>query len=124
MSRLLDNLLLFGRVLRRAGVDVHPGRLLDLVDALGHVDLGSRDDVYHTCRTLLVHRQEQIPLFDRAFAAFWRTHHEETGAGPKRRDGASASTRSSRRPGWTSTPARRRTRPKIRRLSSRRDIGG
>jgi len=91
MSRLLDNLLLFGRVLRRAGVDVHPGRLLDLVEALGHVDLGSRDDVYHTCRTLLVHRQEQIPLFDRAFAAFWRSHHEETGAGPTRRDGASAS---------------------------------
>ena len=91
MSRLLDNLLLFGRVLRRAGVDVHPGRLLDLVDALGHVDLGSRDDVYHTCRTLLVHRQDQIALFDRAFAAFWRIHTEGTAAGPKRRDGASAS---------------------------------
>src|SRR6185436_14098189 len=91
MSRLLDNLLLFGRVLRRTGVDVHPGRLLDLVEALGHVDLGSRDDVYHTCRTLLVHRQEQIPLFDRAFAAFWRTHHQDTGAGPKPRGGASAS---------------------------------
>ena len=90
-SRLLDNLLLFGRVLRRAGVDVHPGRLLDLVEALGHVDLSARGDVYHTCRTLLVHRQEQIALFDRAFAAFWRIHTEDTAAGPKRRDGASAS---------------------------------
>ena len=85
-SRLLDNLLLFGRLLRRAGVDVHPGRLLDLVEALGHVDLASRDDVYHTCRTLLVHRQDQIALFDRAFAAFWRIHTEGTAAGPKRRD--------------------------------------
>jgi uncharacterized protein with von Willebrand factor type A (vWA) domain len=75
MSRLLDNLLVFGRVLRRAGIDVHPGRLLDVVEALGHVDLGSRDEVYHTCRALLVHRQEQIALFDRAFAAFWREHH-------------------------------------------------
>ncbi len=90
-SRLLDNLLLFGRLLRRAGVDVHPGRVLDLVEALGHVDLSARDDVYHTCRTLLVHRQEQIALFDRAFAAFWRIHTEGTAAGPKRRDGASAS---------------------------------
>ena len=85
-SRLLDNLLLFGRLLRRAGVDVHPGRVLDLVEALGHVDLSARDDVYHTCRTLLVHRQEQIALFDRAFAAFWRIHTEGTAAeaGPER----------------------------------------
>jgi uncharacterized protein with von Willebrand factor type A (vWA) domain len=87
MSRLLDNLLIFGRILRRAGIDVHPGRLLDVVEALGHVNLAARDEVYHACRALLVHRQEQIALFDRAFAAFWRTHAEETaaaGAGPDR----------------------------------------
>ena len=76
MSHLLDNLLIFGRVLRRAGVDVHPGRLLDVIEALGQVNLGERDEVYHTCRALLVHRQEQIAMFDRAFAAFWRAHHE------------------------------------------------
>jgi uncharacterized protein with von Willebrand factor type A (vWA) domain len=91
MSRLLDNLLLFGRLLRRAGIDVHPGRLLDVVEALGHVELGSRDDVYHTCRALLVHRQEQIPLFDRAFTAFWRAHHERPAEGASHRDGASVS---------------------------------
>ena len=85
MSRLLDNLLIFGRVLRRAGIDVHPGRLLDLIEALGHVNLGARDEVYHTCRALLVHRHEQIAIFDRAFAAFWREHHEARG--PKRRRG-------------------------------------
>jgi uncharacterized protein with von Willebrand factor type A (vWA) domain len=76
MSRLLDNLLVFGRVLRRAGIDVHRGRLLDVIEALGHVDLGARDEVYHTCRALLVHRQEQLAIFDRAFTAFWREHHE------------------------------------------------
>ena len=76
MSGLLDNLLIFGRILRRAGVDVHPGRLLDVVEALGHVNLGARDEVYHTCRALLVHRHEQIAVFDRAFAAFWRDHTE------------------------------------------------
>jgi uncharacterized protein with von Willebrand factor type A (vWA) domain len=75
MSRLLDNLLLFGRILRRAGLDVHAARLLDLVDALGHVDLSSREDVYHACRTLLVHRPEQIAIFDSAFAAFWQEQH-------------------------------------------------
>jgi uncharacterized protein with von Willebrand factor type A (vWA) domain len=76
MSRLLDNLLIFGSVLRRADIDVHPGRLLDVIEALGHVNLGARDEVYHTCRALLVHRREQITVFDRAFAAFWREHHE------------------------------------------------
>ena len=65
MSRLLDNLLIFGRLLRRAGIDVHPGRLLDVIEALGHVNLGARDEVYHACRALLVHRQEQIAIFDR-----------------------------------------------------------
>ena len=74
MSRLLDNLLIFGRLLRRAGVDVHRGRLLDVVDALGHVNLGERGEVYHACRALLVHRHEQIALFDVAFASFWREH--------------------------------------------------
>src|SRR5437588_10613490 len=76
MSRLLENLLIFGRVLRRAGIDVHPGRLLDVIEALGYVDLGSRDEVYHTCRALLVHRHDQIAIFDRAFAVFWRDHHD------------------------------------------------
>ena len=90
MSRLFDNLLIFGRVLRRAGIDVHRGRLLDLVQALGHVNLGTRDDVYHTCRALLVHRQEHIAIFDRAFAAFWREHHEREARRDPRRDESSA----------------------------------
>ena len=75
MPRLLDNLLIFGRILRRAGFLVHPGRLAELVEALGYVDLGARDDVYHACRALLVSRQDQIAIFDMAFDAFWRVHH-------------------------------------------------
>ena len=75
MSNFLDNILLFGRVLRRGGIDVHPGRMLDVVDALGHIDIGERDEVYHACRSLVVHRPDQIPLFDRVFAAFWRAQH-------------------------------------------------
>jgi uncharacterized protein len=74
MSQLLDNLLAFGRVLRREGIDVHPGRMLDVVEALGHVSLAVRDEVYHACRALLVHRHEQLVIFDRVFEAFWRRH--------------------------------------------------
>ena len=72
MPRFLDNLLAFGRMLRRAGIDVHTGRMLDLVEALPHIDLAARDEVYHACRALLVHGPEQIAAFDRAFEAFWR----------------------------------------------------
>jgi uncharacterized protein with von Willebrand factor type A (vWA) domain len=66
------NLLKFGRVLRGAGIDVHPGRLLDLIEALGHLNLAERDEVYYACRSLLVHRHEQLDAFDRAFERFWR----------------------------------------------------
>ena len=69
---VVSNLLMFGRSLRSAGIDVHPGRLLDVIEALGHVNLGERNDVYHACRALLVHRHEQLDIFDRAFERFWR----------------------------------------------------
>jgi len=83
VPRFLDNLLVFGRALRRAGIDVHPGRMLDLVEALPHVDLAARDEVYHTCRALLVHRPEQIAAFDRTFDEFWRA--QEIGRTPRPR---------------------------------------
>src|SRR5262245_19854689 len=72
MSNLSRNLIVFGRLLRRAGIDVHVGRMIDVTDALQHVDLASRDEVYHTCRALLVHRHDQLAVFDRAFELFWR----------------------------------------------------
>jgi uncharacterized protein with von Willebrand factor type A (vWA) domain len=77
MSQLLPNLLVFGRLLRTLGLEVHMGRMLDVAEALNHVDLGSRDDVYHTCRTLLVHRHEDLATFDRAFALFWRDRRRD-----------------------------------------------
>lgn len=69
---LLDNLLLFGRLLRSLGLDVDPGRMIELVQALGLIEIRSRVDFYHTLRSLLVHRQEDLRLFDRAFDLFWQ----------------------------------------------------
>jgi uncharacterized protein len=77
---IISNLLGFGRCLRRAGIDVHPGRLLDVIDALGHVNLGARAEVYHTCRALLVHRHEQLDTFDQVFASFWGGRDASGGA--------------------------------------------
>ena len=74
MANLQHNLIVFGRLLRRVGIDVHVGRMIDVTEALQHVNLSSRDEVYHTCRALLVHRHDQLAVFDRAFEMFWRTH--------------------------------------------------
>jgi uncharacterized protein with von Willebrand factor type A (vWA) domain len=83
VPQFLDNLLAFGRVLRRAGIDVHPGRMIDVVEALGHVNVAARDEVYHTCRTLFVHAPDQIPAFDRAFDAFWRAGGPAAAVAPR-----------------------------------------
>lgn len=70
-NHLLSNLLLFGRILHHAGIDVTPGRMVDLADALDLVDIGLKPDFYYTVRGLLVQRREEIPVFDAAFEHFW-----------------------------------------------------
>ena len=72
-GNLLRNLLLFGRVLRALGLDVDPGRMIDLVTALGMIDIGRRSDFYFAARGLLVQRKEDIARFDEAFEFFWRS---------------------------------------------------
>jgi len=74
---LLHNLLLFGRVLRSLGLDVNPGRMIDLVTALEYIPIGSRTDFYYAARGLLVHRRDDIALFDEAFEIFWRSRGRE-----------------------------------------------
>ncbi len=74
---LLRNLILFGRVLRILGLDVNPGRMIDLVTALEMINIGSRTDFYHAARGLLVHRREDIARFDEAFEVFWRSRGRE-----------------------------------------------
>jgi hypothetical protein len=70
-GQLLHNLVLFGRVLRGAGLEVNPSRMMDLASALEHVEIGRKQDFYYTAQSLLVHRREDIPLFKDAFDLFW-----------------------------------------------------
>lgn len=72
MGALFSNVVRFGRLLHDLGLDVPVGRSLDVAAALEWVDVGRRDDVYHTLRTLLVRRARDLPLFDEAFEVFWR----------------------------------------------------
>src|SRR5688572_10927857 len=96
-SALLHNVLLFGRLLRRLGLDVHTCRLLDVVEALPLVDLGRREDVYHTCRALLVHRHEELAAFDRTFAVYFSLLHHQ-------RDSFHDGTEARERPGPPGAP--------------------
>lgn len=61
----------FARVLREAGLAVPLDSVLTFVAALGALDVGRRDDVYHAGRATLVRRFEDLAIYDRAFAAFW-----------------------------------------------------
>ncbi|MCA9897196.1 MAG: VWA domain-containing protein [Ardenticatenaceae bacterium] len=76
-NHLLHNLILFGRLLRALGMDVNPSRMIDLVQALEHVNLAHKPDFYYTARCLLVHNRDDLPLFDQAFALFWRAPREK-----------------------------------------------
>jgi uncharacterized protein len=71
-SPLLRNLLLFGRLLRAAGIAVTSGQLIELVSSLKWIDIGSKADFRNTARSILVSKHEDLPLFDRAFDIFWR----------------------------------------------------
>lgn len=70
-GQLLHNLILFGRVLRSLGLDVDPGRMIDLVSTTAWVDIGRKADFREAARCLLVHRREDLALFESAFDAFW-----------------------------------------------------
>ncbi len=65
----------FARVLRGAALQVPIGSVLMFVAALGRVGIDDRDNVYWAARATLVHRPEDLAMFDRAFAVFW--HHAQ-----------------------------------------------
>src|SRR5579863_9842134 len=71
-GHLLHNLLLFGRLCKGLGMDVSPNRMIEVARALEWVDLGRKQDVYHTMRALIVTRQRDLATFDEAFNQFWR----------------------------------------------------
>jgi len=61
----------FARVLRGAGLDVPVRNVLDFTESVALLGLVDRDAVYWAGRATLVHRPEDIVVYNRAFAAFW-----------------------------------------------------
>lgn len=73
---LRDHFLAFGRMLRQFGVPVDPRQMIDLLAALAYVEIGRHEDVYLTCRSLLVRRREDLPVFDEAWTFFWAAQRQ------------------------------------------------
>jgi uncharacterized protein with von Willebrand factor type A (vWA) domain len=68
---LVGHVVTFGRVLREAGLEIGPGRVIDALRALDAVDLTRQEDVYFSLRQTLVSRHDELDLFDRAFSAWF-----------------------------------------------------
>ncbi len=90
---LLENVLLFGRTLRHAGLPVSPGQTRNFLRGLELVDVGDRDQVFYAARSLLVTRREDLRLFEALFHHFWRSRHEPRGQPRRRRKQPPASGR-------------------------------
>jgi uncharacterized protein len=71
-GRLADNIVYFARALRRAGLPVGPGAVIDAVEALRTAGVGTREDFYWTLHAVLVKRHEHALVFDQAFNIFFR----------------------------------------------------
>jgi uncharacterized protein with von Willebrand factor type A (vWA) domain len=71
-SRLAQNILLFARTLRAAGLPIGPGKVIDAIEAVKAAGIGSRDDFYWTLHAVFVQRREQREIFDQAFHIFWK----------------------------------------------------
>jgi hypothetical protein len=67
LARILD----FGRFLWELGLDIGPGRMVEVVESLPLIDIGVREDFYTFLKVSLVSKREQLATFDDAFAYFW-----------------------------------------------------
>jgi hypothetical protein len=68
---IVGHVVTFGRVLREAGLEIGPGRVIDSLRALDAVDLARQEDVYFALRQTLVSRHDELDLFDRAYGAWF-----------------------------------------------------
>ena len=68
---LLVRIVDFARLLWELGLDVGPGRIVELAESLPLIDVGRRQEFYTFLKVNLVSKHEQEPIFDLAFAYYW-----------------------------------------------------
>ncbi|NVK14480.1 MAG: VWA domain-containing protein [Rhodobacteraceae bacterium] len=70
--KLLRNITHFARALRKAGLPIGPGRVLDAVRAVAAAGFTSRQDFYWALHACFVTKPEQRVVFSQVFRLFWR----------------------------------------------------
>ncbi|WP_121629921.1 vWA domain-containing protein [Tropicibacter alexandrii] len=70
--RLAQNIMHFARALRRAGLPVGPGRVIDAVRAVEAAGFTDRMDFYWTLHACFVNRPEHRVVFAQIFRLYWR----------------------------------------------------
>jgi uncharacterized protein with von Willebrand factor type A (vWA) domain len=71
-GKLADNVLLFARLLRAAGLQLGTGKIIHAIEAVNLVGVESQRNLHTALLSQFVTRHEQTPLFDQAFSLFWR----------------------------------------------------
>jgi uncharacterized protein with von Willebrand factor type A (vWA) domain len=68
LARIVD----FARLLWELGLDVGPGRVVEMAESLSLIDVTRRDEFYTFLKVTLVSKHEHEPIFDQAFLFYWR----------------------------------------------------
>jgi len=70
--KLAQNIIHFARALRRAGLPVGPGRVIDAIRAVEAAGFTERMDFYWTLHACFVNRPEHRVVFAQIFRLYWR----------------------------------------------------
>lgn len=71
-GKFAANIVHFARALRKAGLPVGPGRVIDAIRAVEAAGFSEKDDFYWTLHACFVSRPEHRVLFRQTFRLFWR----------------------------------------------------
>lgn len=71
-GRLAQNITHFARALRRAGLPVGPGRVVDAIRAVEAAGFTARLDFFYTLQACFVSRPEHRVVFAQIFRLYWR----------------------------------------------------
>jgi uncharacterized protein len=70
--KLAQNITHFARALRKAGLPIGPGRVIDAVEAVAAAGFTSRQDFYWTLHACFVSKPEHRVVFAQIFRLYWR----------------------------------------------------
>jgi uncharacterized protein with von Willebrand factor type A (vWA) domain len=71
-GKLAQNIAHFARALRKAGLPIGPGRVIDAIRAVEAAGFSERVDFYWTLHACFVSRPEERVVFEQVFRLFWR----------------------------------------------------